>query len=259
MNLTRLAAAIVLCLSSAACAGDQPTSLTVYGAASLKGALEQAATAYAAVHEGMTVVVSTDASSTLETQIEQGAPADVFLSADTKNPQTLADKGLTDGPAVNFAANELVVIVPTENPAGITSAADLARSGVKVIAAGDEVPITKYANQVVANLADQPDYPPDFIAGYAANIATKEDNVKAAVAKVELGEGDAAIVYATDGTASNRVSAIAIPDGANVPATYAGVVVKASPNVDDAHAFLTWLTGPEGQAILAGYGFLPPA
>jgi molybdate transport system substrate-binding protein len=233
-------------------------NLTILGAASLKGALVKAKTAYEAANPGTTLTISTDSSATLETQIEQGAPADVFLSADTTNPKKLVDEGLADGAAVTFAGNKLTVIAPPNNPAGIASPADLARPGIKVIAAGDSVPITKYATQLVANLAKEAGYPADFAAAYAANIASKEDNVKAVVAKIELGEGDAGIVYVTDAKASTKVMTIEVPDTANVPATYAGVVVKASAHVDAARAFLNWFAGPDGQAILGGFGFLPP-
>ena len=147
--------------------------LTVYGAASLKGALEKAKTAYEAAAPGVTLTISTDASSALATKIEEGAPADVFLSADTRSPQALVDRGLTDGPAVHFAGNELTVIVPADNPAGIATPADLAKAGVKVIAAGDAVPITKYAKQLVDNLATKPGYPPGFVAAYAANVVSR--------------------------------------------------------------------------------------
>ena len=109
-----------------------------------------------------------------------------------------------------------------------------------MIAAGDDVPITKYALQVVANLAKQPDAPAGFAAAYAANIVSKEDNVKAVIAKIELGEGDAGIVYVTDARASTKVTTVPVPDAANVPATYAGVVVKASGQTSSAHAFLDW-------------------
>lgn len=241
-------------VGSAATSG---TTLTVYGAASLRDVLSEVTSTYAAANPGMNILVSTGSSSALETQIEQGAPADVFLSADTTNPQTLVDKGLTDGSAVSLAANTLVVIVPTDDPAGITTPADLARPGVKIVAAGDEVPITRYANQVVAALANQPGYPADFMAAYDANIVSKEDDVRAAVAKVELGEGDAAIVYRTDATASARIATIAIPDDAEVRATYAGVVIKGSAQPVAARAFLTWLGGPVGQEIFVRFGFLP--
>jgi len=235
-----------------------PVDLTIYGAASLKGALEKVKTAYEAAVPGTTLTISTDASSALATKIEQGAPADVFLSADTENPQSLVDAGLTDEPAVVFAGNRLTVIVPGDDPAGIATPADLATSGVKIIAAGDEVPITKYATQLVDSLANEPGYPADFAAAYAANVVSREDNVKAVVAKLELGEGDAGIVYVTDAAASTNVVTVDVPDSANVRVTCAGVVVKASPNTAAAQAFLAWLAGPDGQAILAGFGFLPP-
>ncbi len=234
-------------------------SLTIYGASSLKAVLTKAEAAFMTAYPGVTITISTDSSSTLETQIEQGAPADVFLSADTTNPGKLVTKGLAAGSPVTFAGNLLTVIVPTANPAGIATPADLAKSGVKVIAAGDTVPITKYATLLVANLAKEAGYPAGFVAAYTANIASKEDNVAAVVSKIELGEGDAAIVYVTDAKTSTKVATITVPTDANVPATYAGVVVKASKNADAAQAFLTWFAGPDGQAILASFGFLPPS
>ncbi|HYO44750.1 MAG TPA: molybdate ABC transporter substrate-binding protein [Candidatus Limnocylindrales bacterium] len=262
---------LAVTLGGAACSGSAATpsgtasaapgagtiELTVFGAGSLKGALEGAKIAYEAATPGVTLVISIDSSTTLATQIEQGAPADVFLSADTKNPQRLADGGFAAGAPVPFANNELTVIVPASNPAGLASPADLARAGVKVIAAGDDVPITRYATQLVANLARIPGYPAGFEAAYGANVASKEDNVNAVVTKLELGEGDAGIVYVTDATASGEVVMLALPDGANVPATYAGIVVKASAHLDAAAAFLDWFAGPEGQGILVGFGFLP--
>jgi molybdate transport system substrate-binding protein len=243
--------------ATAASATTAPVNLTIYGAASLKAALAKAQTAYSAANPGATLTISTDSSTALETKIEQGAPVDVFLSADTANPQKLVDKGLAAGSVTKFAGNLLTVIVPTANPAGIKTPADIAKSGVKVIAAGDTVPITKYANQLVANLAKQPGYPADFVSEYTANIVSKQDNVAAVVAQIELGEGDAGIVYVTDAKTSTKVATIAVPAAANVPATYSGVVVKASANPAAAQAFLAWFAGPDGQAILASFGFLP--
>jgi molybdate transport system substrate-binding protein len=234
-----------------------PVSLTIFGAASLKGALDKAKAQYEAAKPGTTLTISTDSSAALEAQIEQGAPADVFLSADTKSPQALVDKGFASGSPVVFAGNKLTIVVPTDNPGGLASPKDLGRMGLKIIAAGDEVPITRYANQLVANLAALPGYPSDLATVYAAHIVSKEDNVKAVIAKIELGEGDAAIVYVTDAKASTKVTSIAIePDSANVPATYSGVVVRASTDGDAAKAFLDWFAGADGQAILAGFGFL---
>jgi molybdate transport system substrate-binding protein len=243
--------------NAAAAGGGAATDLEVYAAASLKKALEQVETAYEAANPGTTLTVSTDASSALETKIEQGAPADVFLSADTTNPQKLVDGGFASGDLTSFAGNTLTVIVPTDNPAGIHSPADLAKEGVRIVAAGDTVPITKYATQLVDNLATQAGYPPDFAKAYAANVVSKEDNVSAVVTKVALGEGDAGIVYVTDAKGSDDVAQVALPAAANVPARYAGVVVASSPDQEAAAAFLEWLAGPDGQAVLATLGFLP--
>jgi molybdate transport system substrate-binding protein len=244
--------------SMPATASAEVADLTIYGAASLAGVLDAAKAAYETANPGSKLTVSTDSSAALEMQIEQGAPADVFLAADTTNPKKLVDGGFAAGDPVDFAGNDLAIIVPKGNPGRISSPADLARSGVKVVAAGDAVPITEYANQLVKNLAKVPGYPADFEAGYARNVVSKEDNVKSVMTKVGLGEGDAGIAYVTDAKASTDVDTVPIPDGANVPATYAGVVVKASHDAEAAKAFLDWLAGPDGQAILQQAGFVAP-
>jgi molybdate transport system substrate-binding protein len=205
------------------------------------------------------LTIATDSSSTLRTQIEQGAPADVFLSADQKNPRALVEAGLAAGDAVDFAGNELAIVVPIDNPARVTGPLDLARPGLKIVAAGDEVPVTAYAQEAVLRLSALPGYPTDFAAGYAANVVSNEENVRAVLAKIELGEGDAAIVYRTDALASSGVALIEIPTEAALTATYAGVVVGASPRPEAAHAFLDWLASAKGAAVLAGFGFLPPS
>jgi molybdate transport system substrate-binding protein len=234
------------------------TDVTIYAAASLKAALDKTKPVYEASHPGTTLVISTDASSALETKIEQGAPTDIFLSADATNPQKLVDKSLTVGRGVCFAKNKLTVITPKDDPAKIQTPKDLANTGVKIIAAGDAVPITKYATQLVGNLAKQPGYPMNYVAAYNANVASKEENVSGIVTKVSTGQGDAGIVYVTDASDKADLATVEVPPDANVIATYAGVVVKTSPNPDAANAFLTWFAGPDGQAILSRFGFLPP-
>lgn len=247
--------------AQAGTAPDAPSSatqrLTVYAAASLTASFRELATAYQA-KTGTIITLSFDSSATLEAQIEQGAPADVFASADTANPQKLVDAGLAAGTPVAFADNVLTIIVPGSGPSVVRAPADLAAPGVKIIAAADTVPITKYANQLIANLAQQPGFPAGFAAAVARNIVSKEDNVKAVVAKVELGEGDAGIVYATDARASTGVRTVDVPTAANVTARYAAVAVKASGNGAAAAAFLGWLAGADARAILAGYGFAAP-
>jgi molybdate transport system substrate-binding protein len=240
-------------------ASAEAVDLTIFAAASLSGVLARVKDAYEAANPGTTLTVSTDSSAALETKIEQGAPADVFLAADTASPKKLVDAGLSAGDAVVFAGNTLTIVVPTDNPGSVSEPADLGKPALKVVAAGDEVPITKYAKQLIANIAKQPEAPAGFEAAYAANIVSKEDNVKAVIGKIELGEGDAGIVYVTDAKASTKIATVDIPDAVNVTASAAGVVVGGSPHQGSARTFLGWLAGADGQAILASLGFLPPA
>jgi len=244
-----------LVVATIGCSGaPAPAQLTILAASSLSTSMADLTTAWKQTHPQTNLVSSTGSSAALRTQIEQGAPADVFLSADTSNPQALVDEGRAIRLTI-FTTNSLVVIVPSANPATITSPADLGRSGVCVIAAGVDVPITTYAEKVAANLSSQPGYGSDFATRYDANVCSREDNVGAVVSKISLGEGDAAIVYATDAESATSVTTIQLPAAANVIATYGGVVVKASTDVFTASDFLTWLVGPDGQAALAAHGF----
>jgi molybdate transport system substrate-binding protein len=154
----------------------------------------------------------------------------------------------------------LALVVPTGNPAGIASPFDLARPGVRLVAAGATVPITEYAAQMVGILAGLPGAPRDFAAAVEASVVSREDNARAVLAKIELGEGDAAIVYATDATAAgDAVELIPLPEAAKVPVTYAAVVLRDAPHPQAAARFLAWLAGAEGQAVLARFGFTVPA
>jgi len=199
-----------------------------------------------------------DASSALRTKIEQGAPADVFASADVVNAQKLVDDGFAIGPPTPFAANRLAIVVPVDNPAHIQTPADLARPGLRLVGAAKGVPISTYATQLLSRLGQQRGYPPGFADAVAENTASQEDNVAAVVAKVALGEADGGIVYQTDALASPKLKVIPLPAGVKVAVTYAAVVVRASTEPDAARAFLDWLTGPNGQAVLARFGFASP-
>ena len=233
--------------------------LTVYGAASLRDALTDAAGAYELDNPGVSMSVAFDASSALRTQIEQGAPGDVFASADTANPQALVDAGLAIGPVTPFARNRLTIVVPADNPAAIRDPRDLARHGVRVVGAGEAVPITRYVGACLEKLAALPGYPAGYAAAVEANVVSREDNVRAALTKVELGEADAAIVYVTDAASSDATEEVAIADAANVEAVYGAVAIGASTHPPEAAAFVAWLAGLRGSAILAKFGFLGPA
>lgn len=240
-------------------ADARPTELTVYAAASLKETLQEISAAYATAAPGVRLTVSTAASTALRAQIEQGAPADVFLSADTTQPAALVDAGLVAGETLVFAGNRLAIIVPAADPAGIDTPADLARPGIGIVAAGEAVPITRYASELIDRLAGLEGYPAGYAEAVTANVVSREDDVKIVVAKIELGEGDAAIVYQTDALASEGVSTVDIPAEANVVASYAGMVVKASVHPVEARAFLDWLVTDPAQSIFAPHGFAPPA
>jgi len=237
--------------------GDR-VELIVFGAASLRDALAAAKAVYESDHPTVTLTVAADSSAALRTQIEQGAAADVFLSADALNPQRLVEAELASGEAVVFARNAVALVVPLDNPAGIATPADLADPGVKVVAAGEDVPITIYAGQVVDQLAALPGYPDGFAAAYQRNVVSREDNVRAILTKIELGEGDAGFVYVTDAVGSSQVRVVPLPSGANVAATYAGIVLRDATEPDEARRFLDWFSGPDGQAVLTRFGFGPP-
>jgi molybdate transport system substrate-binding protein len=247
-------------LAAAGCGGrlGGEKQLTIYGAASLSDALTEAGNAYETEVTDVSLSLAFDSSSALRTQIEQGAPGDVFASADTTNPQALVDGGLAVGPVTPFARNRLTIVVPRGNPAGIGDPRDLALPGVRIVGAGEAVPISKYVDACLEKLAALPGYPAGYAAGVAANVVSREDNVRAALAKVELGEADAAFVYATDAAGSEAIEEVAIPAAAKVEATYGAVAISGSRHPAEAAAFVAWLAGPRGGAVLATFGFPGP-
>ena len=252
-------ATVVPTATTTATATAVPAEIAVYAASSLTEAFDALAVAYEAANPGTRVTLSYDSSAALRAKIEQGARVDVFASADTKNPDALVSAGLAAGPTTPFAANELAVIVPASNPAGLTDPYGLAGPGVKVIAAGEKVPITAYAASLLENLEAYKGAQADLIPSYERNIVSREDNVKGIVAKVELGEGDGGIVYATDARAAgDKVRTLPVPPGTNVRATYGAVILTDAPEPAAAAAFLAWLTGQDAQSILSSYGFSAP-
>jgi molybdate transport system substrate-binding protein len=250
----RLAAALAAtALLLAACGGGDagggsgagsPAEIKVFAAASLTAAFNELGPQFTAANGGAKVTFNFAGSQALATQIQQGAPADVFASADTTNMDKVRD--LVGDPQV-FAGNLLQIVVEQGNPKGIRRLADLAGKDVKVVLAAEEVPAGKYARQILDR------------AGVTVQPVSLEDNVKAVVTKVSLGEADAGIVYVTDVAAGGgKVEGVDIPKDQNVVATYPIATVKASKMRDQAQAFVDLVRSAEGQQILDKYGFLPP-
>jgi molybdate transport system substrate-binding protein len=229
-------------------AGQVTGNLTVLAAASLTDAFNKMGEQFKAQHSGADVKFSYAGSPTLVTQIQQGAPADVFASADQANMQKVVDGGLNSKQPKVFARNKLEIVVQAGNPKQIKSVADLANPAIRVDVCAPGVPCGTYATSVFSN------------ANAKITPVSQEDNVKAVVTKVSLGEADAGIVYATDVKAGgDKVQGVTIPDDQNVMASYPIVQLKAATNEKAAQAFITLVTGSEGQKTLAGYGFLSPS
>ncbi|MCC6435610.1 MAG: molybdate ABC transporter substrate-binding protein [Acidimicrobiales bacterium] len=252
MRLRRLRLALAplaLAAGIAACGGDDSSSsgaITVFAAASLTDSFNELGAAFEDAHPDVTVTFNFGASSALVTQIGEGAPADVFASADEANMTKLTDAGGNGADPVVFAHNELQIIVAEGNPENIRSVKDLADPNLLVVNAAPQVPIGAYAQQVFDK------------AGIAVTPVSLEENVKAVVTKVVSGEADAGIVYATDvEAAAPTADGVEIPDELNVIATYPITVVKDSADAATAAAFVDFVTGADGQAILARYGFAP--
>jgi molybdate transport system substrate-binding protein len=189
-------------------------------------------------------------------QIEQGAAADLFASADERWMSYVAERELLAAPARLFAHNRLVAVVPKTNPARIGTLQDLARRGVKLVIAADAVPVGRYSRQALANLSRAPGFPGDYDRRVLSNVVSQEENVKAVVSKVQLGEADAGIVYASDviGKAGRHLRVLEIPEEHNVIADYPIAVLASAKAPASAQAFVELVLGPEGQRVLQRHG-----
>ena len=243
--------------STPAPAGGAPVTLNIFAAASLTESFDEIASVYQKSHPNVTIKYNFNGSQILEQQIANGAPADVFASADLATMQKASDAGLVEGSQI-FVKNRLVVIVPSNNPGRITSLKDLARKGVKIDIEANTVPAGKYSRQALANMSKSPDYGLSFANNVLENVVSQEENVKAVVQKISLGEADAGFVYRTDVTAAvaSKVTVIDIPDPFNVIAQYPIAVVKNSANVQAAQDFVNFVLSTPGQAILQKYHFI---
>ncbi|MGH2585002.1 MAG: molybdate ABC transporter substrate-binding protein, partial [Dehalococcoidia bacterium] len=232
--------------------------LTVFAAASLTDAFNEIGQAFQQANPAVTPKFNFASSSALRTQLEQGARADVFASADQIQMDNAKKAGVIEGNDQVFAKNKLVVIYPSSNPASIQSIQDLAKPGVKFVLTDPSVPIGAYARTALQQMAADPTFGPDFGRKVLGNLRSEEANVRAVVTKVQLGEADAAIVYASDVTPSiaNQIKSILVPDQFNVIATYPIAVVKDASNPTAARAFIEFVRGPQGQEILEKNNFI---
>lgn len=246
--VSALALLLAACGSSNGTAASTPTPLTgnisVFAAASLTASFNALGKSFQTAHSGVTVQFNFAGTPTLVTQIEQGAPADVFASADSTNMTKLTNDGFTTGTSQVFAHNQLEIVVGPGNPKGITGLADLAKPGVIYITEAPTVPAGAYALQALAK------------AGVTVTPKSLETAVTGVISKIELGEADAGIVYTTDVAASgSKVQGVPIPDADNVVATYPIVAVKGAQNLAVANAFIAYVVSAAGQSTLASFGF----
>jgi molybdate transport system substrate-binding protein len=246
--LATVAALCAACGSTAPLAATPPAlsgSITVFAAASLTDSFKALSTAFHTAHPGVTVQFNFAGTPTLLTQIEQGAQADVFASADTTNMDKLNGDGFTVGTPQVLAHNQLEIVVAPGNPKGIAGLADIAKPGVIYISEAATVPAGKYSLQALAK------------AGVTVTPKSLETDVKSVVSKVELGEADAGIVYTTDvKAAASKVLGVPIPAAYNVVATYPVVSVKGTKNSAVANAFIAYVLSSAGQSTLESFGFL---
>jgi len=244
------AAAVIL----AACGGNSPGNssdasreVTVFAAASLTEAFGEIARAFEDSHPGMSVRFNFAGSQQLAASLVEGAPGDVFASADERHMEAVADADLLAAPPEVFATNRLTIAVERGNPLGIGGLEDLEDPAVAVVLAAEEVPAGQYARAALMN------------AGVEVSPVSLEEDVRAVLSRVSLGEADAGIVYATDvAAADGRVEGVMIPSEVNVSARYPIAVLRDARNAEIAEAFVVAALGSVGQRILGELGFAPP-
>jgi molybdate transport system substrate-binding protein len=231
--------------------------LIVFAAASLTEPFTDMGKRLEMSHPGLKVIYNFGGSQALRTQLEQGAHADIFVSADAVQMDSAAKSGVVQGEMPMFVKNRLVVIVPKANPGKVTEFRDLARPGLKVDLANSKVPVGNYSRQAF-NKASA-DYGTDFEKQVLANIVSEEENVKQVVTKIQLGEADAGVVYVSDVTprVSKDVLTVPIPEAYNQIASYPIALTRGVKNRVAAEAFMAFVLSAEGQAILKAHNFIP--
>ncbi len=252
MKKLAAAAVLALLLPLAACGGDDKSSsntatITVYAAASLTSTFQELASEFQSKNKGVKIKLNFGGSSDLVTQIQEGAPADVFASADTATMDKLVADGLNGGKPEDFATNTLEIAVPPGNPAGITSFQDLAEPGLNLVVCAPEVPCGAAAQTAAQK------------AGVSLKPVSEEQSVTDVLAKVTSGEADAGLVYVTDvKAAGDDVEGVTFPESSEVVNTYPIATVKGSDELATAQAFIDLVLGFTGQQVLSDAGFGAP-
>ncbi len=239
----------------------EPQTLTVLAAASLNESFSEIGEAFEAQNPGVTVSFNFAGSQALAQQLDHGAEADVFASASKKYMDAaVTSKRVNKDDTKTFAQNRLVVILPKDNPAGISELKDLAATGIKLDLADKSVPVGQYALDFLDKAVKNADFGASFKDDVLKNVVSYEDNVKSVVTKISLGEADAGIVYVTDITAdvAEKIQKLDIPDDLNTVANYPIAPLSDSKKADLARAFVDYVLSSDGQAVLAKFGFINP-
>lgn len=239
--------------------GEIQGSVTVFAAASLTEAFNQMKPGFEAQYPKARLVLNYAGSPTLRTQIAQGAKADVFASADVANMDGARSDGSIAGQPQVFAHNKLTVVVPA-NDARVATLQDLAKPGIKVVIEEPAVPAGAYARKSLQKLSGDPAFGSDFSDRVLANVVSQEPDVKSVLARIQLGEADAGMLYVSDASApavKDKVKTIDIPDQFNMVADYPMAITKSAPNPEGAKAFVAYVLSPSGQAVLKANGLVP--
>jgi molybdate transport system substrate-binding protein len=240
---------------------DDGGELTVFAAASLVDAFGVIETDLEGQYPGLDIVLETAGSQTLVTQLTEGADADVLATANASTMTDAIDAGLINGEPVVFTGNRLVIVAPEDNPAGITTLDDLAGDDLHLVVAGADVPVGAYSRNVLCAYGASGDASDGFLEAVTNNIVSEEVDVRSVLAKVQLGEADAGLVYASDAVASELagtpLTVIEFPDALNASAAYP-IAPVAGGNTELARAFISYVLGDAGQATLNAYGFAIP-
>lgn len=244
--------------------GDGPddpprATLNIFAATSLTEAFADVAEEFEQAQTEVEVEVAFNfaGSPALRAQLEQGADADIYAAADEQNMQAATESGLVTPPPSVFARNSLTIIVPAGNPGNVRLLPDLAQESLRIVLAAPEVPAGRYARQVFDAIAEDDGFVPGLREVALANVVSEEPNVKSVVAKVQLGEADAGIVYVTDVTdeVSDDVETVEIPLDFNVEARYPIALTSDAAEPELARAFVDFLLSDAGQDILEDHGF----